>query len=355
AKPETQTEIRRVLAQVTDEVAAKAAPRNYAAAFAAVRALHSEHKLKETDIAEFAKSEKYEETIAALAILCAVPVEVVDRLMNGERADPVLILARATGFGWSTVKAILNARPGAKPSPHAFDVVRDNFERLTVATAQRVVRFWQVRQGTGDYAHPAENEIRRASPFAFGFCFVAGAGKVRPGVAPVVGAFGGPDKIRRSKNPRERISCVVSDIGRKTQFASRFQDACETAQIVVLDEAPLPVPPLRPGIGIKQIDLRKRCVGQPVQQFAGVAEMQADICRRVLVDRNERLGHRINESVGGDEPDPRVGQRLRDEMLGAAEANLEPQRFDRYGKKRAQIGRSRSVQVERHSRQQRVE
>ncbi|MGB6912520.1 MAG: DUF2336 domain-containing protein, partial [Pseudolabrys sp.] len=97
AKPETQTEIRRVLAQVTDEVAAKAAPRNYAAALAAVRRLHSQHKLGETDIADFARFGKYEETIAALAILCAVPVEVVDRLMNGERSDPVLILARASG------------------------------------------------------------------------------------------------------------------------------------------------------------------------------------------------------------------------------------------------------------------
>jgi len=149
AKPETQTEIRRVLAQVTDEVAAKAAPRNYAAALSAVRTLHGQHKLTENDIAGFAKSGKYEETIAALAILCAVPVEVVDRLMSGERADPVLILARASEFGWSTVKAILNARTGAKPSPHALDVARDNFERLTVTTAQRVVRFWQVRQGTG--------------------------------------------------------------------------------------------------------------------------------------------------------------------------------------------------------------
>jgi hypothetical protein len=26
----------------------------------------------------------------------------------------------------------------------------ENFERLTPATAQRVVRFWQVRQGTGE-------------------------------------------------------------------------------------------------------------------------------------------------------------------------------------------------------------
>jgi uncharacterized protein (DUF2336 family) len=150
AKPETQIEIRRILAQVTDEVAAKAAPRNYTSALAAVRALHRERKLGEADIAEFAKRGKYEETIASLATLCAVPVEVVDRLMNGERADPVLILARAAGFGWSTVKAVLNARPGPKPSPQAFDVARENFERLTATTAQRVVRFWQVRQGTGE-------------------------------------------------------------------------------------------------------------------------------------------------------------------------------------------------------------
>ena len=45
AKPETQAEIRRVLAKVSDEVAARAAPRNYTAALAAVRALHKERKL----------------------------------------------------------------------------------------------------------------------------------------------------------------------------------------------------------------------------------------------------------------------------------------------------------------------
>lgn len=150
AKPETRAEIRRILAQVTDEVAAKAAPRNYTAALAAVRALHKERKLGESDIAEFASAGKYEETIAALATTCAVPVEVVDRLMNGDRADPVLILARAVGFGWPTVRAVLRARPGPKPSPQSLDVAHENFERLTATTAQRVVRFWQVRQGTGE-------------------------------------------------------------------------------------------------------------------------------------------------------------------------------------------------------------
>ena len=150
AKPETRAEIRRILAKVTDEVAARAAPRNYTAALAAVRALHKERKLTEADIAEFAKSGKYEETIAALATVCAVPVDVVDRLMNGERADPVLILARSAGFGWNTVREVMNARPGPKPSNQTLDAARENFDRLTSATAQRVVRFWQVRQGTGE-------------------------------------------------------------------------------------------------------------------------------------------------------------------------------------------------------------
>lgn len=150
AKPETRAEIRRVLAKVADEVAAKAQPRSYAAALAAVRALHKERKLTEADIADYAKSGRYEETIAALATLCAVPVDVVDRLMSGERADPVLILARAAGFSWPTVRDVINARPGPKASNQVLDAAFENFERLTAATAQRVVRFWQVRQGTGE-------------------------------------------------------------------------------------------------------------------------------------------------------------------------------------------------------------
>ena len=150
AKPDIQAEIRRVLAKVTDEVAVKAAPRNYTAALAAVQALHKERKLTEGDVADYARNCQYEETIAALATMSAVPVEVVDRLMSGERADPVLILARAAGFGWKTVREIMNSRPGPKRSRETLEAARENFERLTAATALRVVRFWQVRQGTGE-------------------------------------------------------------------------------------------------------------------------------------------------------------------------------------------------------------
>jgi uncharacterized protein (DUF2336 family) len=147
ARPETQAEIKRVLTMVAGEVGAKAAPRNYAAALATVRALHKEGKLSEVELANYAKAAKYEETIASLATLCSVPVDVVDRLITGERPDPVLILGRAAGFNWETVKAIIKARPDGA-TPQFLEAAFENFERLTAPTAQRVVRFWQVRQGT---------------------------------------------------------------------------------------------------------------------------------------------------------------------------------------------------------------
>jgi hypothetical protein len=115
----------------------------------AVRALDRERKLTEADVLEYAKAGKYDETIAALATMCAVPVEVVDRLMGGDRHDPVLILGRAAEFSWDTVRTIITARPGGRgTSALAIEGAKENFDRLTATTAQRVVRFWQVRQGT---------------------------------------------------------------------------------------------------------------------------------------------------------------------------------------------------------------
>jgi uncharacterized protein (DUF2336 family) len=148
AKPETQMEIRSVLAKISKEVGSKATPRSYAAAMQIVGTLHEQRKLTEADVLEYGKAGKYDETIAALATICAVPVEVVDRLMGGDRYDPVLILARSADFSWDTTRAIITARPGAKgTSTQAIEAAKENYERLTAATAQRVVRFWQVRQG----------------------------------------------------------------------------------------------------------------------------------------------------------------------------------------------------------------
>jgi uncharacterized protein (DUF2336 family) len=146
ATPDTQIEIRSVLARLTNELNVKAAPRDFSLAHRAVAALSQEGRLDEEHLLEFAKARRYEETVVALSELCKVPVEVVDRLMTGERPDPILILCKSAGWGWPTARAIIAARLGRKAnSSQGLDAAFSNFERLTAATAARVIRFWQMR------------------------------------------------------------------------------------------------------------------------------------------------------------------------------------------------------------------
>jgi uncharacterized protein (DUF2336 family) len=100
--------------------------------------------LGEAEISALAKAGRRDETVAALAVLCSVPSEVIERLIGGERTDPVLILCKAAGFGWPSVEAILSLRPKGTAS-QSFDAIYANFERLAPATARRVLRFWQAR------------------------------------------------------------------------------------------------------------------------------------------------------------------------------------------------------------------
>jgi uncharacterized protein (DUF2336 family) len=146
AKPETKAEIERVLNKVAKEVGKASPQRDYTAALRTALELQQSGKLGETELADFAREKKFEETVASLAVLCGVPIETADRLMAGDRPDPILILCKSKSYGWTTARAIIMSRPSGKgTSNQSLDAAFANFEKLSPATAQRVVRFWQVR------------------------------------------------------------------------------------------------------------------------------------------------------------------------------------------------------------------
>jgi len=148
ATPEVRAAICDVLTKVSQEVGASVGPRDYRAAQRLVLSLDRAKRLDEAVLVSFCTDAKYEETVVALATLAKVPIKIVDRLMDGDRPDPVLILCKAAGFGWPTVKAVITARPDAGgTSSQRLDEAFANYGRLSASTAQRVVRFWQVRQG----------------------------------------------------------------------------------------------------------------------------------------------------------------------------------------------------------------
>ena len=54
--------------------------------------LHREGHLGESALLGFAKALKYEESIASLAAMSGVRLSILDRLVAGDRYDPILIL-----------------------------------------------------------------------------------------------------------------------------------------------------------------------------------------------------------------------------------------------------------------------
>ena len=98
---------------------------------APLRSLRQQVELNEDQILDFAEAAKYEEMVAGLADLCAVPIDVVDKLMDGEQPDPILILCKSKGWGWSTARAIIGARLGRKAnSSQGLDAAYSNFRKV---------------------------------------------------------------------------------------------------------------------------------------------------------------------------------------------------------------------------------
>lgn len=146
AKPERQAEIKLAMSEI-EGVVAQVEGRDFTAAQRTILALHRAGELNEAAVAGFAKAFKYEECVAALAAMASVKIVTLDRLISGDRYDPILIAGKTIGFEWPTVRALILMRlgPNRVPSPADIEGARVNFVRLMPSTAQRVVDFWKSR------------------------------------------------------------------------------------------------------------------------------------------------------------------------------------------------------------------
>ena len=121
--------------------------RDFMPAQRTVLALHRDGYLNEGALLGFAKSHRYEESVAALSALSGVKIATLDRLISGDRQDPILIVGKTIGLEWATVRALLLLRLGPNRIPATADIeaARANFARLMPSTAERVVNFWKSR------------------------------------------------------------------------------------------------------------------------------------------------------------------------------------------------------------------
>ena len=112
-----------------------------------VKSLYEDGRLDEFQVATFAEAGKFDETNAAIAALANVPVSIAETMMVESRSEGVLILAKVSGFSWSTVKAVINMRDDLSGIDRAdLEACRNTYERLRPSTAQQVLRFHRMQQ-----------------------------------------------------------------------------------------------------------------------------------------------------------------------------------------------------------------
>lgn len=146
-QPERQAAIKRAIAEIVIVPERSQNRRDFAPAQRIVLALHEGGNLNEAALFDFAKGFRYEESIAALSAMSEVRVMTLDRLISGDRFDPILIVGKTIGLEWATVRALILLRlgPGRLPAPADIEKARMNFSRLMPSTAARVLGFWKSR------------------------------------------------------------------------------------------------------------------------------------------------------------------------------------------------------------------
>lgn len=147
AKPDQKAKINQAMIELSGPPKTHPQARDFEPAQRAILALHRAGDLNEEVLLGFARQHKYEESIAALAALTGMRLAVVNQLMLGDRDDPILLLGKSVGLEWATVRALVVLRlgPGRVPSGPDIEEARINYERLSPATAQRVLTFWRLR------------------------------------------------------------------------------------------------------------------------------------------------------------------------------------------------------------------
>ena len=143
APPELQEEIMRVLKAIS--AAARENARDFSRAEALVKLLNEKCELNQDAIVKFAETKQLDEVAASLAVIARAPTEMMAQLLEGPRSDLILIPCKAAGLSWLAVERILCNRPAKqKIGEETLKVAEKDYGKLTLATAQRTLRFWQV-------------------------------------------------------------------------------------------------------------------------------------------------------------------------------------------------------------------
>jgi uncharacterized protein (DUF2336 family) len=138
-----------VVAQATNQIQTRTreSSAEYAAAQALVRSMHDAGSLDEAQLAAFAGAGKFEETVAAFALICDLPIDLIEHAFVSRRAEQMIVLAKAAGHSWDTTKSVLLLQASTRPiSTRELEQHFETFLQLKADTAKKAIKFYLMRE-----------------------------------------------------------------------------------------------------------------------------------------------------------------------------------------------------------------
>jgi uncharacterized protein (DUF2336 family) len=124
-------------------------PPDFEHAILVVQRMKQDGELDEVALLQFAQDQQYAESIATLSLMCATPHDILDKIFQSDRSEALIIPCRAAGLGWPTVRALLQTRSKGLIASTELNELKNDYGRLSIPTAQRVLRFWCVQKAAG--------------------------------------------------------------------------------------------------------------------------------------------------------------------------------------------------------------
>lgn len=157
ASPALRDLMQDILSRLATEASEHIATRRSTARHA-IHELNAHGGLSEAAVLNFATCGRRDEVIAALEVMTVSKFETIARIFDSHAHEAVLIPCVAAGLTWPTVHAILAMNYPDITGSNLTDL-EEAFPNLSMRTAQRTLRFWQVRSTLTDGAPPGIPEL----------------------------------------------------------------------------------------------------------------------------------------------------------------------------------------------------
>jgi len=148
ANPEAAAAIKDTVAEVaaTIQREVREGSVHHAKATKSAKRRYKTQQLTEANVHASALNQEFERAVVALSMLGPFPVDLVERALLEQGVDMVLILSKAAGCSRTTTKAILLMQAADRGmSDQDLEKALMSFDRLSMETAKRVLKFHQMR------------------------------------------------------------------------------------------------------------------------------------------------------------------------------------------------------------------